>query len=188
MPALSTPHQRTHPRPPHPAPPEFRSLMAGHPSGVTVVTAGGRDREPWGMTCSSVCSVTVEPPTLLAGLRAESPTLRAALDTGAFAVNFLHLGGQDTAELFASGAADRFGRVAWELPEDAAGPHLPEAARAVADCRITRTVRVGAQVMVFGQVDSIRDLSDALPLLYGMRRYSAWPPAVPEGPVSGDGS
>ncbi|MGH3862160.1 flavin reductase family protein [Actinokineospora sp.] len=35
--------------------------MATFPTGVTVVTALAPDGRPWGMTCSSVCSVTLRP-------------------------------------------------------------------------------------------------------------------------------
>ncbi|CUW31669.1 MULTISPECIES: flavin reductase family protein [Streptomyces] len=172
-PATSTPRHGTGPAPASGA--DFRTLMAGFPSGVTVITTGDGVTGPSGMTCSAVCSVTPEPPTLVVGIRAESPTLLRVLDTGRFAVNFLHHLGRGTAELFASGDPERFSRVAWDLPDGAAGPHLNEAARSVADCTVTRTVRVGAQRMVFGEIYGIREVEDAPPLLYGLRRYHAWP-------------
>jgi flavin reductase (DIM6/NTAB) family NADH-FMN oxidoreductase RutF len=157
--------------------------MAGFPSGVVIVTATGERQQLWGMTCSSLCSVTVEPPTLAVGMRGTSPTLRAALYSGAFAVNVLHAGGRSAAELFASGAPDRFDQVFWELPEGAAGPQLTRVTRAVADCRISQTVRVGSQCMVFGEVYAIRDLADEAPLLYGLRRYGFWPSAPEPDPL-----
>ena len=158
--------------------------MAGFPSGVVIVAAIDDRQNAWGMTCSSLCSVTLEPPTLMVGMRAGSPTLRAALHSGAFAVNLLHAGGQAAAELFSSGAPDRFERVVWELPDDAAGPHLTDVARAVADCRISQTVPVGGQCMIFGEVFGIRELGDRAPLLYGLRRYSSWP-AMPVATQAG---
>ncbi|MFJ9418938.1 flavin reductase family protein [Streptomyces sp. NPDC101227] len=157
-------------------PARFRSLMTGFPSGVAIITAEDTDHRPWGMTCSALCSVTVEPPTLLVGMRIDSPTLAAAMRSGRFAVNLLHAKGQETAELFASGDPDRFAVTVWDAPAGRGGPHLTEAARAVADCRITQTVRVGGQRMVFGQVYGIRELADTEPLLYGLRAYRSWPP------------
>ncbi|MFE2289633.1 flavin reductase family protein [Streptomyces sp. NPDC059452] len=154
----------------------FRSLMSGFPSGVAIVTAFGSDNRPWGMTCSALCSVAVEPPTLLVGMRAESPTLAAALHTGRFSVNLLHAGAQGTAELFASGAPDRFDLVNWTTPADAAGSHLTDAARSVADCRVTQNVQVGGHRMVFGEVYQICEQAVAEPpLLYGLRRFGTWP-------------
>lgn len=174
-PAVPTLHGSTRQSRGRTTPPRFRALMAGFPSGVAIVTAVDADREQRGMTCSSLCSVTPEPPTLMVGMRVESPTLRAAMHSGTFAVNLLHAGGQSAARLFSSGDPDRFDRVAWQAPQGAAGPHLTEVSRAVADCRITQTLRIGGQRMVFGEVYAVRELADGAPLLYGLRRYSAWP-------------
>jgi flavin reductase (NADH) len=155
-------------------PPRFRSLMSSFPSGVSIVTALDEDRAPWGMTCSALCSVTVDPPTLLVGIRAESPTLRAATRSGLFTVNLLHARGRQTAELFASGDPERFRLIPWRLPEGDGGPHLTEAAHTVADCRVTRTVEVGKQRIVFGEVFRITEMAEPEPLLYGLRQYSSW--------------
>src|SRR5439155_979792 len=51
-------------------PDRFRAMMSAFPTGVAVVTTTDADGRPHGMTCSSVCSVTLEPPTLLVCLRA----------------------------------------------------------------------------------------------------------------------
>ncbi|MBL1115315.1 flavin reductase family protein [Streptomyces sp. 110] len=156
-------------------PDRFRSLMAGFPTGVSIVTAIGDASRLWGMTCSALCSVTLHPPTLLVGIREQSPTLTAILSSGVFTVNLLHAQGRDTADLFASGAPDRFSRVTWALPDGASGPHLMEAAHAVADCRVSQTVHVGGQRVVFGEVRRITVLAEPKPLLYGLRQYSAFP-------------
>ncbi|TRV73033.1 flavin reductase family protein [Streptomyces sp. 130] len=153
----------------------FRSLMAGFPTGVSVITALDEHDRPWGMTCSALCSVTVEPPTLAVGMRGESPTLAAALHRGRFTVNLLHAEARGSAELFASGDPDRFDAVDWSLPEGAGGPHLTRAAHAVADCRIVHSVRIGGQHMVFGEVFRITELTEPRPLLYGLRTYGSWP-------------
>jgi flavin reductase (DIM6/NTAB) family NADH-FMN oxidoreductase RutF len=127
------------------------------------------------MTCSALCSVAVEPPTLLVGMRGESRTLRAVLDSGRFTVNLLQAVAQDVAELFASGDAHRFDRAGWALPANAAGPHLVKAAHSVADCRVGQMVRVGHQRIVFGEVYRITRLADPEPLLYGLRCFNNWP-------------
>jgi flavin reductase (NADH) len=162
----------------HAGPELFRSLMATLPAGVAVITVADADGTPWGLTCSTVCGVAMDPPTLLVCLRDESPTLRAMLRTSSFAVNLLHEAARGTAELFASGAPDRFDRVEWTRSPHGANPHLDGEAHAIADCRITGTVDVGDHVVVFGQVLDVRHLTgeDRVPLLYGFRRYSSWRP------------
>ncbi|WP_246015218.1 flavin reductase family protein [Kutzneria buriramensis] len=149
--------------------------MSRFPSGVAVVAADGRDDGPWGMTCSSVCSVSLEPLTLLVCLRTGSPTLRAVLDCGQFSVNLLHERARDTAELFASGDPNRFDRVRWERPPAAAGPHLVADAHTIADCWLDDTRPVGDHVVVFGVVGAITELPAHRPLLYGLREYHSWP-------------
>ena len=153
---------------------EYRTLMAGFPTGVAVVTtmAGGAPR---GMTCSSLCSVTLTPPTLLVCLRSASPTLAAVLDRTGFAVNLLDGRAAPTAQLFASGVPDKFDRVDWWLDQGWGGPRLPGAAHAAANCRVVRTELVGDHVVVFGEVDELWLGGSGDPLLYGRRRYAAWP-------------
>ncbi len=154
--------------------PSFRSLMAGFPTGVAVLTAFDLDDTPWGMTISSVCSVSMEPPTLLVCVRYGSPTLEALLRKGSFTVNLLHHAARPAAELFCSGDPDRFSRVEWERPLFG-GPHLVNDAHATADCRVSRTEHVGTHFVVFGEVEQVTHRSEEHPLLYGMRQYAAWP-------------
>src|SRR5262245_46923916 len=108
------------------APARFAALMAGFPSGVAVVTAIGPLGELTGMTCSSMCSVSLEPPILLVCLRSGSRTLDAVVKQGAFTVNLLHDGARPVAQRFAAGGDDRFTETTWSLPRSAAGPHLTE--------------------------------------------------------------
>jgi flavin reductase (DIM6/NTAB) family NADH-FMN oxidoreductase RutF len=163
-------------RPP-PRPPvevDLRRLMAGFPTGVAIVTALDRDGGCRGMTCSSVCSVALDPPTLLVCLREGSPTLAAVLDSGEFAVNLLQAGAQDTAALFASGTPDRFDRVRWRTPGGSSGPHLVDDAHTTADCRVIRTDLVGDHRVVLGEVLEVVQRQEPQPLLYGLRRYAGW--------------
>ncbi|MFE9912007.1 flavin reductase family protein [Streptomyces clavifer] len=171
------PASRARPRAvPHEQPTDFRTLMAGFPTGVTIVTTCGADGVPRGMTLTSLCSVSLEPPVLLVCMRQGSPTLDAVLEGGSFAVNLLHLRARATAELFASGAPDRFERVAWQADDPAAGPHLSEAAHTVADCTVTAHHVVGDHVVIMGGVTAVSRLGgDQHPLLYGLRRFATWP-------------
>lgn len=164
---------------PAPAGGDFRDMMAAFPTGVSVVTARSGTARPWGMTCSSLCSVSVDPPTLLACLRMGSPTLHAVLAGGAFAVNLLHGEAEWVAALFASGAPDRFDRVAWRPSGLTRSPALVEAAHAVADCTVERTHAAGDHMIVVGAVRAVTHLHHDSALLYGFRRYGELPRPVP---------
>jgi flavin reductase (NADH) len=169
---------------PETGPTDFRTLMARFPTGVAVVAAFDSQGRPRGMTCTSVCSVSLEPPVLLVCIRHGSPTLEAILDRAGFTVNLLHVGAESTARLFASGQPDRFEAVRWYPGPDPAGPHFPDDAHAVADCHVLRTESVGDHTVVFGTVLRVSQPRVAQqprrPLLYGFRRYEAWPATLLE--------
>ena len=160
---------------------DFRSIMAVFPTGVAIVTTLGPGGQPRGMTCSSVCSITLAPPTLLVSLRCGSPTLAAILRRETFALNLLRGDAQPAAELFASGRPDRFDRVRWH--GGPGGPELPDAAHAAAHCQVRRTERIGDHMVIFGEVFRVRLSAEPVsPLLYGLRRYTTWPQGGhPEG-------
>jgi flavin reductase (DIM6/NTAB) family NADH-FMN oxidoreductase RutF len=150
--------------------------MSAFPAGVAIVTAVEPGDQPRGMTCTSLCSVTLSPPTILVCLRAGSPTLAAILVKATFAVNLLHQAAQPTAELFASGAPDRFDRVRWYCGPDLGGPQLLDDAHAAAHCIVCRAEHVGDHVIVVGEVFKTWTRPErSQPLLYGQRRYAAWP-------------
>lgn len=157
---------------------DFRALMAGFPTGVAVVTIIGSDGVPRGTTCSSVCSVSLVPPTLLVCLKNTSSTLVPLLDVGAFTVNLLGHDARQTAELFASGVSDRFREVTWNWDHSAPGPHLDRYAHSIADCQVIRADGVGDHTVIVGQVGRVSCREIRRPLLYGLRRYSAWPEPV----------
>ncbi|MQY04648.1 flavin reductase [Actinomadura macrotermitis] len=151
----------------------YRSLMSAFPTGVAVVTSIGADMLPRGATCSSLCSVTLSPPTLLVCLKAGSTTLEAITTRQSFAVNLLNAGARRAAEIFASPVADRFAHVDWR-PTGAEGlPWLESDALAVAECAVAGMLDVGDHAVVLGEVVGAEILAGE-PLLYGRRRFSAW--------------
>src|SRR5215469_15478693 len=100
--------------------------MSCFPTGVAVVTTVARDGTPWGLTCSSLASVSLNPPVLSVCMGVWSRTLAAARDHGSFAVNLLDVHGIGAAEIFASAAPGRFNRVRWRPAEMAGLPRLED--------------------------------------------------------------
>ncbi len=150
--------------------------MATFPTGVAIVTTWERSGQPRGMTCSSLCSVTLSPPTILVCLRSASPVLAAARRRRTFAVNLLSHDRQSTAELFASGHPARFDHVSWHDGAASGGPQLLDDAHAILNCQLTTTELVGDHAVVLGEVFSLwQSTRSCTPLLYGLRRYAAWP-------------
>ena len=155
-------------------PGSFRALMSTFPSGVAVVTAADARGRPFGLTCSSVCSVSLVPPLLLVCVRNGSQTLSMISRGGVFGVNFLHARGREAAELFASSVPDRFRHIRWSHSMRAL-PYLPSHAHAVAECSVRAQVPGGDHTVLIGEVTSIARLAATPPLLHGMRQYVEWP-------------
>lgn len=182
LPAVALPADLTDDRA---APERFRALMATFPTGVAVITATDRRGTQHGLTCTSLCPVTLEPATLLVCLNVLSGTLGAVRDAGAFAVNLLHDRGRGAAEVFSSPVPDRFARVDWRRSPRIGQPWLAEDAFAVAECRVTTMSVVGDHAVVLGQLVGIEQ-TEEMPLLYGMRRFARWWPE-PGSATAGSG-
>ncbi|MFF4037019.1 flavin reductase family protein [Streptomyces sp. NPDC001816] len=158
--------------------------MSSFPTGVAVVTGTGRDGAPRGVTCSSLSSVALDPPTLLVCLKTRGSTLELIRTQEWFAVNLLHARARATAEVFSSPVADRFAHVRWRPTGTAGLPWLYEDALAVAECAVTGLYAVGDHTVVLGEVEGV-ELQPDVPLLYGMRQFSVWP-AGPAGRTGSD--
>lgn len=150
----------------------FRNFMTVYFTGVAVVTSNDRDDQPKGLTCNSLSSVTLAPPTLLVCLAVGTGTLAAVQASGGFAVNLLHDAGRPAAELFASPTPNRFDHVTWRRSPCLGLPWLADDACAVAECRVTDTKMVGDHAVVFGEVANVEHRPGS-PLLYGRRTYGA---------------
>jgi flavin reductase (DIM6/NTAB) family NADH-FMN oxidoreductase RutF len=154
----------------------FRHLMSTFPSGVAIVTTVGRHGTPYGMTVSSLCSLSLEPALLLVSLRRGSETLAEVVWRGVFAVNLLHLGGREAAIVFSSPIPSRFTAVGWDTTPIWSLPALPEHAHTTMECAVDNVVGAGDHTLVIGRVAGATGWrEDAAPLLYGLRRYEAWP-------------
>lgn len=172
---------------PRPAPPasaaDFRALMSAFPTGVAVVTTYGADGRPRGLTCSSLSSVSADPPTLSVCLTTRGETLRALREHGAFAVNLLHHGGQRAARVFARPTENRFGQVVWRPSPGAGLPWLADDAFAVAECAVSALSEIADHTVVIGEVTGVAQ-EPGVPLLYGARGFAAWPGGMVPGPLA----
>ncbi|MDQ3274180.1 MAG: flavin reductase family protein [Actinomycetota bacterium] len=153
---------------------EFRELMTFFPSGVSIVTTLDLDGRPRGLTCTSLCSVSAAPPTILVCLNRASGSFAAVRSRGAFVVNLLSAEGRTAAEVFAGPGEDRFATVPWD---HTAGLHLPwltRHAHAFIECTVDRCIDAATHAVVIGRVNHM-ELTRQTPLLYGRRRFATWP-------------
>jgi len=152
------------------APQEFRDVMSRLSGGVSVVTATDGDGHAQGLTATAVCSVSVEPPLVLACLGRQSQTHAAIGASGRYALNFLSTAGRELADRFASSASDKFDDIGWDMGPG--GCPLLEGALAWVECEVHRVIEAGDHTIFIGLVplagvaEPCRD-----PLLYFRGRY-----------------
>ena len=137
----------------------FRQALAQFSSGVTVVTTRSADGRPLGLTVTAFCSVSLEPPLVLAGVamrtilpEGQDPTeanagLRAS---GLFAVSVLAEGQADVSRQFARAGPEKFTRVELETGEN--GLPLVAGALAHLECAVRSTHAEGDHLLYVGEI------------------------------------
>lgn len=166
-------------RPPDAKPDELRRALSRLAGGVVIVTTRSPDGEPRGMTATAVCSVSLDPPLVMACMDRRANTHVAVEGSGVFALNILPAGARELARRFASSSADKFDGVDIEVGRTGA----PLLARALAhcDCEVSREVAAGDHTIFIGRVleACVRGDGEA-PLLYFRGAYGSLAPGVDE--------
>src|SRR5215813_14506800 len=94
-------------------PRDFRNALGSYATGVTIITATGPDGKPYGLTCNSFASVSLNPPLVLWSLVVYSSSLTVFQNTSHFAVNVLGASQQALANKFAKSSDEKFAGVDW---------------------------------------------------------------------------
>lgn len=148
----------------------FTDAMSRAVSGVSIVTTDG-PLGRFGLTVSSMVSVSAEPPMLLICINRASAAHDAIRDNGIFTTNVLTSRQQDMANRFAGRGQGRsryhFDGRLWLLDEGA--PRLRFAA-AWFDCELESATGFGSHSVIVGRVRRSHAGQDT-PLLYTGRDY-----------------
>lgn len=133
----------------------------------TAVVTTAHDGVRGGLTVSSLCSVSTEPPRLLVCINTAAsafPLLRAS---GVLAVNMLAEGQGAQCMRFGSSRCSgeaRFAEGRWETARTGA-PLLADALASF-DCRVVEMHESATHAIVIADVVELRTAPDAMPLLY----------------------
>lgn len=149
---------------------DFIDAMSRAVNGVSIVTTDG-PLGRFGLTVSSMTSVSAEPPLLLVCINRSSAAHDAIRDNGKFAINVLGAQQQKLAAVFAGnseyGNPYAFESDAWELTD--AVPRLRSAAASF-ECDLESAMTFGTHSIIIGR--AVRSHSgDISPLLYTGRSY-----------------
>jgi flavin reductase (DIM6/NTAB) family NADH-FMN oxidoreductase RutF len=135
----------------------FRLAMREFASGVAIVAAGqGESRN--GCTATSLCSLSMEPPTLIVCLARRSTTLATIRAEGVFGLSILAGAHAELAERFAGSGglrgAARFEGCDWTHLTTGA-PLLQEAV-ALIDCEVEEAIERHTHAIVIGRVVAMK--------------------------------
>jgi len=154
-------------------PRDFRNALGTYATGVTIITASGSDGKPYGITCNSFASVSLNPPLVLWSLVLYSSSLSVFQNAGHFAVNVLGASQQALANKFARSSEDKFVGVEW-TPGVGNAPLLKDSV-ANFQCRAVNRYYGGDHVIFLGAVEAYA-YSRNEPLLFARGGYGRFVP------------
>jgi len=134
-------------------PTQLLAAMRRNIAGVWIITTKtGNGR--YGMTATSVTSLSAEPPTLIMCVNKNSSLLQPLLDSGVFAAHLLAGHQQDVGLRFAQKPEGEARFATGEWSNDDAPPQL-EGAAANFSGRIVEVLSYGTHALLLGAVDTI---------------------------------
>lgn len=145
----------------------YRAIMRHQAGAVTVIAAGAPGARS-GLTATAVCSLSDDPPTILACIRRTASAHDVIHRLGAFSVNLLSSDQQDVAERFSGSLGlrgeDRFAGHHWTTL--ITGAPVLQGSLASLDCRLEEQHGFATHSIFIGAVLDGCVRTEAEPLLY----------------------
>jgi flavin reductase (DIM6/NTAB) family NADH-FMN oxidoreductase RutF len=149
----------------------FTDAMRLAATAVSVITTAGEGGRH-GVTVSSFCTATADPPQMLACLYSSGTTPAALRRNGVFCINLLERGQRHVADTFAGRIAqwrdNRFACDNWA--HLSTGAPVLEKALVSLDCRLTHELALSTHTIFVGVVVALAS-SGGMPLLYADQSY-----------------
>jgi flavin reductase (DIM6/NTAB) family NADH-FMN oxidoreductase RutF len=157
----------------------FRAVFGHFPTGVTVITGLGR-YGPRGLTCNSVCSLSLDPLLLLVCFDNGARTLPLVRESKRFGVNVLRADQRHLSSQFASKGPEheKFTGVLWSERE---GVPVLDGVLAWLACDLTDIVPGGDHVIGIGAVTAMGH-ADGEPLVFYRGSYRSLSEAAASDP------
>lgn len=157
----------TRPEAKHVSMDKFLGGMRRFAGAVNIITVrqGGVS---YGLTATSVCSLSAEPPRLLVCVNMKGASFDAIRQRGALAVNTLAVGQEDTAQRFGGAGdanIDRFETGKWQLSPTFDLPML-EGACCTFECSLCEVIDSGTHALMIADIVQISPSISAPPLVY----------------------
>jgi flavin reductase (DIM6/NTAB) family NADH-FMN oxidoreductase RutF len=149
---------------------DFRKAMRTLASAVSIVSTA-HDGRRFGMTATAVCSLSMQPPTLLVCVNQSTSLHHPVLSAGRFCINILHADQDELARTFGrKGIEDRFASGNWQV-DDRGVPFVADAQASIF-CAVEETYGHRTHSIVVGAVYRAAVREAVHPLLYQDGRYT----------------
>ena len=158
------------------SPDDFRAAMRRFPSGVAIVAAGSAPYRA-GMTATAICSLSADPPQVLACLNRLSSTNRAVEEARFFSINLLATSQLALARVFAGleggvSADQKFAAGLWR--EGVTGAPILADAVLTFECALVTAHPASTHNIVIGEVMRIAGEVAEDALIYRSGTFGRW--------------
>lgn len=143
----------------------FKQAMRRLAATVNLICLTDGDT-PMGMAATAVCSVSMEPPSLLVCVNKSASLHGPLMAASHFSVNVLHKDQEETARLFSNNSMRdmRFADAGWQ--RHPLGPPLLANAQVGLVCQRSEMLAFATHTIVIGSVVDVVVREDVNPLLY----------------------
>lgn len=154
---------------------KFKEAMGLMTSSVTILAARNPDGLRCGMTATAVCSLSMDPPSLVICVNKSTKTMEVIDAAGTFSVNILDEEQEHVANAFARHADDdvlaegKFQQSRWADHND--GVPVLEGSLSGIVCRVKARADGGSHWIVVGEVQDVVNDRSKRALLYGAKKY-----------------
>jgi flavin reductase (DIM6/NTAB) family NADH-FMN oxidoreductase RutF len=152
---------------------QFKAAMRRLAGGVTIVATAYQCRKA-GLTATAVCSVSAEPPSLLASVNRRAVAHDLIRQSRIFSINILGRADADLAKRFGGQAApdqaDRFAAGAWGVASTGAPILLSSIASF--ECELLHAFEMSTHTIFVGCVVATHESGSPEPLLYADGNYA----------------
>ena len=150
----------------------YRDAWSRFATGVTVITTVEPSGAVHGMTASSVTSVSLDPPLVLAVIGESRQTHALIESTGRFGMSILDAGQTETAKHFATPPESRGELAEGKLDQLSSTPVIANAIAAM-DCKVIAAHKAGDHTVFIGEVQSIQ-VGEGDPLVWFQRQFGGF--------------
>jgi DNA-binding FadR family transcriptional regulator/flavin reductase (DIM6/NTAB) family NADH-FMN oxidoreductase RutF len=158
----------------------MRQAFRRYASGVMLLTYIDGQGNAYGMTATSVCSVSAEPPTILACVNREARTREEIIRNKRFAISLLSHSQRQVSEFCSRAGSLKLLPAEWVTSLEGKVPVIRDALGSV-QCVLSQTLDAGSHTVLIGSVVDVELGPEGNPLLYFGGAYRSIQNADEEG-------